>query len=183
MMTHRASDEQVRHCQSWRRPCQRGSPPSSWSRSRRRGSTDATLRGTQATCCWSSGSRLENHLLTPHLVCRDNMCSDFFVSFYENWCASTHQPRPLLGILLILLLDISPPDSVKEDFSFEPLKYSLFNFLSILKFLSISRPRRKGKRDPLICLSFGHWNIFSLVFFASYSNFGYFFTRLCKGKL
>ena len=121
---------------------------------------------------------VENHSLTSHLLCRD-----IFVSFYENWCTSTHQPRHLLGILLILLLDISPPDSVKEDFSFEPLKYSLFNFLSILKFLSISRPKRKGKRDPLICLSFGHWNIFSLVFFASYSNFGYFFTRLCKGKL
>ena len=137
IITHRASDEQVRHCQSWRRPCQQGSLPSSWLRSRKQGSTDATLPDTPATCCWSSGSRLENNSLASHLLCRDNMWSDFFVSFYENLCTSTHQPQHLLGILWILLLDISPPDSVKQDFSFEPVKYSLLNFSSFLKFLLV----------------------------------------------
>ena len=96
-----------------------------------------------------------------------------FVSFYENWCTSTHQPRHLLGILLILLLDISPPDSEKEDFSFEPLKYSLFNFLSIdskvFKCFSTKKKREKGPFNlPLLwalkyfpshtfCLLFKFW--------------------------
>ena len=57
-VTHRASDGQGQHCQSWRRPCRPGCPPSSWSKSPRRGRGGGGRLDKLAACCWSLGSLL-----------------------------------------------------------------------------------------------------------------------------
>ena len=56
--TDRASDGQGQHCQSWRRPCRPGCPPSSWSKSPRRGRGGGGRLDKLAACCWSLGSLL-----------------------------------------------------------------------------------------------------------------------------
>ena len=60
-ITHRASGEQGRRSPSWRQPCRPACPPSSWSRSRTRGSRGKLLLDTQAACCLSLGSPLKCH--------------------------------------------------------------------------------------------------------------------------
>ena len=57
-VTHRASDGQGQHCQSWRRPCRPGCPPSSWSKSQIRGRGGGGRLDKLAACCWSLGSLL-----------------------------------------------------------------------------------------------------------------------------
>ena len=157
--THMASDEQGRHCQSLQRPCRRGCPLSSWSRSPRRGSTGRARPDTPATCCWSSGSHLNIDSSTSH-------------KHFKNWCSYSPTTAPPRNTFDSTFGYFSTRLCKVRLLCFGPLRKSLFYIESFLYF------------SAKLCKRKYYFSFFFLsCIFGPHSNFEYFFTRLCKGKL